>query len=80
MLGGDGQSEDQLTLELYASEEDGGMDSDVVCHPRGEVEVDSLLFLERRGQDWTLACCRPSSILQLIDPLLSIIGACRHVW
>ena len=75
MLGGDGQSEDQLTLELYASEEDGGMGSNVVCHLRGEVEVDLLLSLERRGQDSMLACWRPSSIPQLIDPLLSIVGA-----
>lgn len=69
------QSEDQLTPEPYASGEGEEMDSNEACHLKEEVEVELLSFLERRGQDSTLACYRPSSISQLRDPLLRIMAA-----
>jgi hypothetical protein len=69
-----GPQGDQPTLELYASAEDGEMDSGEACHRREEVEVDLQWFLERRGQDSRPGCWRQSSTSQR-DPLLRIMAA-----
>lgn len=70
------EGRDQLTLELYASAEDGGTDSNEECRLEGEVENDLPWILERRDQDLRQACCRPTSTWRLTrDPLLRIIRA-----